>query len=211
MTIKEKIGRGLVGILLATGLTGVVAGTSSCTTAGEAFGRNVAGSLVMGAAGAAVDEGVRTSIGGPRGTTVNVYNTAGRNYAAVNKIWVEHNIFEGSEKGMNIHSNMKVVNLQGVPIEVNAYFYHKNGVPLKDIDGEYGSDVNTVCSGTNICPDFQSANYKDWTIFIPYNQITESLPSGRTDILMNVELFAKLNGGIVPVGKSRNVSLWVSR
>lgn len=70
MTIKGRIGKGLVGILLATGLTGVVAGTSSCTTAGEAWGRGVAGSLAMGAAGAAVDESVRTGIGGPRGTTV---------------------------------------------------------------------------------------------------------------------------------------------
>ena len=74
-TIKQKIGRGLAGLVLASGLTGLAAGTSGCTTEGNAFGQGlVQGAIITGvggfASGMGNEAGRQAAGGGPTGTTI---------------------------------------------------------------------------------------------------------------------------------------------
>lgn len=62
--IKKTICGGMIG------LAGLISG---CTTTGEAWGRNVAGGLALGAVSTGVNEAITTEIAGPRASTVNVY------------------------------------------------------------------------------------------------------------------------------------------
>ena len=69
-TIKQKIGRGLAGLVLASGLTGLAAGTSGCTTEGNAFGQGLVQGAIITGVTSGVDAAVRNEIEGPRGTTI---------------------------------------------------------------------------------------------------------------------------------------------
>jgi len=74
MKTKQKIGRGIVGLALASGLSG-------CSEYGQAFSNQLIEGMVVQGAMSAVDEAVRTDIGGPRGTNVenNFYENSDNN------------------------------------------------------------------------------------------------------------------------------------
>ena len=67
--------------------------------------------------------------------------------ARILKVWVDHNQFEDGVKGMRIHVKFEVDNLKGGKGSVIAYFYYKNGNPLKDFNEKYRT-TNGEVSGS---------------------------------------------------------------
>lgn len=86
--------------------------------------------------------------------------------ATVNNIWVDHNVFNGYIKGMKIHINVDVENMKGRTVKYCVFFYlEDNSTKLVNMWGNHISS-----SMTSNCP-YESTNWNDWWIFVPYNNI----------------------------------------
>ena len=93
---------------------------------------------------------------------------------SIEKIWMDHNVYQNGEKGMKIHTKFEVKNMKGHKGNVVAYFYwdDSNDTPLKDFDNRYYTVDGKVsaCDNTKITPAYDTTTYNDWVIFMPYNQ-----------------------------------------
>ena len=112
--------------------------------------------------------------------------------ARILKVWVDHNQFEGAVKGMRIHVNFKVDNLKGGAGRVNAYFYAKNGKPLKDFNGSYRTINGNVSVGREFQPGYVNTLYEDdFHIFMPYSELHMA---GKRDLKFCVQIFEQGTG-----------------
>jgi hypothetical protein len=109
--------------------------------------------------------------------------------ATINRIWGEHNVFQGRQKGMKIHVKFNTRNMQNVQGKCTAYFYYKNGTALKDNNNAYSSSDGQVIVEYDFKPDYKESLYEDFVLFMPYNEL--HLPSeGKTDLKVHVVLQA---------------------
>ncbi len=92
--------------------------------------------------------------------------------ANIEKVWMDHNVYQNGQKGMKIHVKFKTSNMKGHDGKVIAYFYwdDSSDSPLKDRDRSYYTTDGNVCSSTYIKPGYDEAVYEDWVIFMPYDQ-----------------------------------------
>ena len=91
--------------------------------------------------------------------------------ARVQKVWVDHNQFQDSVKGMRIHVTFDVSNFKGKQGEVIAYFYTESGKPLKDTNGRYNTTDGNVSVGDSFQPGHVNTIYHDYTLFMPYQEL----------------------------------------
>ena len=91
--------------------------------------------------------------------------------ARVQKIWVDHNQYQDLVKGMRIHVKFTVHNFKGGQGNVVAYFYEKNGDPLKDTNQSYNTTSGDVSVGGSFQPGYVNSVYKDYTLFMPYQEL----------------------------------------
>ena len=106
---------------------------------------------------------------------------------AIETMTVEHNIEQGTEKGMLIHLKFVVDNLKGVDCKATAYFYYNTGEPLKDTNGKLTTTDGQVAVSAEFKPGFDSTQYDDLTIFVPVNEL--DLPAGEFNLKFNVEIY----------------------
>jgi len=93
--------------------------------------------------------------------------------AEIEKIWTDHNVTRGEDKGMLIHTKFKISNLQGVRFQAIACFFQDNAAeePLKtSADGFQTSDQH-LCVWDYFTPEYQFSGYDDLTLFLPYRAI----------------------------------------
>ncbi|MCM1036120.1 MAG: hypothetical protein NC406_02175 [Bacteroides sp.] len=89
----------------------------------------------------------------------------------INRIWVDHNHFQGMQKGMLIHIDFEVDGLRGHTINPVAYFEFSDGSALKDFDGSYRTTDGHVGVGHKSTADYEGTRWKDFKLFMPYNQL----------------------------------------
>ena len=91
--------------------------------------------------------------------------------AKINRIWVDHNVYEDGIKGMKIHINMNAYNLKSKQCRASAYFYTDSGTALTDRNDNYHTTDGKVSCGENFNPGYDNTIYEDFTIFMPYNEL----------------------------------------
>lgn len=107
--------------------------------------------------------------------------------ARIQKVWVDHNQYQDSVKGMWIHVKFDVNNFKGATGAVNAYFYTKNGDPLKDFNGQYKTENGLVSVGESFTPSYVNATYKDFKLFMPNHEL--HMVPGKHDLKFNIQIF----------------------
>lgn len=91
--------------------------------------------------------------------------------AKINRIWVDHNVYEDGIKGMRIHINMNAYNLKSKQCRASAYFYTDSGTALTDRNDNYHTTDGKVSCGKNFKPGYDNTIYEDFTIFMPYYEL----------------------------------------
>lgn len=93
---------------------------------------------------------------------------------SINQVWTEHNVMENGKMGIRIHVNLDIAGLKNKTCQVVAYFYHENGYPVRDqgiINTNYRTADGNVSTLRNITPPYESANFPNLTLFIPYEDL----------------------------------------
>lgn len=98
-------------------------------------------------------------------------SSSGLATARFNRIWVDHNAYEDGKKGMKIHMHLEVDNAKNHNVRVIAYFYFTSGTALKDYDDSYNTTDGNVSCGKSITPGYDYTEWKDLTMFMPYDQL----------------------------------------
>jgi hypothetical protein len=91
--------------------------------------------------------------------------------AEIKEIWVDHNVYENSVKGMRIHFKMDVDNLRNKSCRAIVYFYDEDGNALIDQNGNYNTTNGKVAVGESFTPSYESSTFSDFKIFMPYNEL----------------------------------------
>lgn len=84
--------------------------------------------------------------------------------ADIESIWVDHNVYQNGQKGMRIHVEFTVDNMNGKTIYCYAHFYYDDNVtPLHD---SYGNNLSFSSYGTS---NYDVCRFEDFQIFVPHN------------------------------------------
>jgi hypothetical protein len=117
-----------------------------------------------------------------------VSNINAQNYNAdIEQIWLEHNVYNGNEKGVKIHVKFTVNNMLNKSGNVVAYFYFDNGTALKDYNQKYRTIGGDVSVGDKYTPNYTNAIYNDFVLFLPYSEL--HLSDGNHDLKCQVNIF----------------------
>ncbi|MDR3045987.1 MAG: hypothetical protein LBU51_00015 [Bacteroidales bacterium] len=84
--------------------------------------------------------------------------------ASIDSIWEEHNVYQDHLYGMKIHVTIKVHNMLNKKCGVVVSFYKEEGTPLN-----YSNRPITILK--TVTPDYYHCQWKDYTLFIPYNDL----------------------------------------
>ncbi|HUT36127.1 MAG TPA: hypothetical protein VNE39_21745 [Planctomycetota bacterium] len=90
--------------------------------------------------------------------------------AEVKAIWFTHNVVERGQRGMMINVQFVVSGCVGRDVTVATWFW-REGVPLKDRDGQFAAEDGQV--GTSVVgrPMYPVTVYNDCRLFMPYGQL----------------------------------------
>ena len=75
------------------------------------------------------------------------------------------------EDGMNIVLDFQINNALNEQMTIGVIFYNADGTPLKDTNKKYYAANGQVASYRKISPSFQQAVYKQFKVFIPYDEL----------------------------------------
>lgn len=109
--------------------------------------------------------------------------------AHIQKVWVDHNQYQDSVKGMRIHVKFDVDNFKDTKGRVVAYFYTKNGNPLKDTNGSYKTTTGDVSAVSHIFqPSYVNTVYQDFKFFMPYQEL--HMARGKYNLKFYIRIFS---------------------
>lgn len=86
--------------------------------------------------------------------------------ATINRLWVEHNVFDNGVKGMKVHVDFNVENMKGRTVYNCVYFYKADN-RIKLVDGS-GNHISVIESTT---ANYDNSHWEDWWIFVPNDKI----------------------------------------
>ncbi len=86
----------------------------------------------------------------------------------INKMWTEHNITHGNEKGMYIHLDFNIHHSEHDNCSAIAWFYYANGQRLEDVNGRYHTSDGQVCTWEDFVPQYENTRFHDLKMFMPY-------------------------------------------
>lgn len=103
--------------------------------------------------------------------------------ANIERIWMDHGVFQNGAQGMKIHVKFTVDNMNGKTIYAYALFYWgDNTTPLHD---QYGNNLSFYGYGT---PSYDSARFDDFTIFVPYSGLNMQPGQGTVDLSFDISI-----------------------
>lgn len=117
--------------------------------------------------------------------TTDTPNAAPKSY--ILKVWVDHNQYQDSVKGMRIHVKFNVHNFKDGSGRVVAYFHKKNGDPLKDTNGRYKTTSGDVSTVGEFEPRDVNTTYNDFKLFFPYQEL--HMASGKHNLKFQIRIF----------------------
>jgi len=86
--------------------------------------------------------------------------------ATINKLWVDHNVFNGLVKGMKIHIDLNVEGMKGRTVKYCVFFYKEDN--QTKLINMYGNHISSSATATS---DYENCHWPDWWIFVPYTNI----------------------------------------
>ena len=92
-------------------------------------------------------------------------------WATLDDIRIEHNVHQGEQKGMRLHSRVNIAGLLSKEAEVAAYFFHRDGDALKDFDDLYETTDDKVAVHDRVTCTYEVTEWKDFKLFMPYDQL----------------------------------------
>lgn len=119
---------------------------------------------------------------------------------AFKNVWIEHGVKVDGVNGMRIHAKFNVKNGRDVSCMMLAFFYTRDGEALRaGFDSRYTSAGGKVSAWTRFTPRYDSSEYADKKLFLPYSALNLK-QSGVHDL----KLFLVLRGQ----GKDFAQSAW---
>jgi len=106
--------------------------------------------------------------------------------ATFDRVWVEDNVTVGGKRGMKIHTAFTVFGLKSVSCYLQLKFLTSDGKPLMDKNGEFEHEDGSVAAFGEFKPEYDSALFKDFSIFMPYAEF--DLPSGKYNLKVDVDV-----------------------
>lgn len=101
---------------------------------------------------------------------------------------IDYDVVENGQLGMRIRQNFLVYNAQGQKCIMAVYFYNADdGRPLNDRNGQLSSADGKVASFTYFTPNYESTQFTDLTVFMPYDEL--ELGAGNYRLKCYVALF----------------------
>lgn len=122
----------------------------------------------------------------------SISSSSNNAFASIEKVWVDHNVYQNSLKGMRIHVKFTVYNMLNRTGQATVYFYYSNGNALKDINGSYKTTNGNVATHVDFTPNYTSCIFKDLQIFMPYNEL-HCTNRGRYDLKFFVSIWSDYN------------------
>lgn len=103
--------------------------------------------------------------------------------ADIERIWMNHGVYQNGVQGMKIHVKFTVDNMNGKTIYAYAFFYWgDNTTPLHD---QYGNNLSFYGYGT---PSYDSARFDDFTIFVPYTGLNMQPGQGSVNLSFDISI-----------------------
>jgi hypothetical protein len=101
------------------------------------------------------------------------------------KIWVDYDVYDDDLKGMRLHLKFHVYGMKDVDAVV-ACFFENNGTRLRDKNKKFYSDGGDVALYKDIKPGYESTDYNDLQVFMPYSEL--DLDPGKYNLSMEIKL-----------------------
>ncbi|HEY0460736.1 MAG TPA: hypothetical protein VGC97_16480 [Pyrinomonadaceae bacterium] len=127
--------------------------------------------------------------------TTKVFNykkgkTVTRNPASVSftvtRVWIDYNVTDGGRRGMRVHVNFEVTGLKDTDAMVLARVQKEDGDYLKSSTGGFSNDNGELRIKYDIKPGYDTAVYKDATMFLPYSEL--SISRGKWNLKLDIDL-----------------------
>ena len=100
--------------------------------------------------------------------------------------WLEHSVYVNNVKGMKIHCELTIEQMEGKTLCVIAYFgyeHSENDIsPIKSRTGNnnFRSVDNQVCTGGYAYAKYESSYWEDFCLFIPYRELNAAVTDTST-------------------------------
>jgi hypothetical protein len=126
----------------------------------------------------------------PRGAAIDPRTAS----SSFKKVWVEEDAEQGGVKGLRIHTQFNVSNLFGQNCRAVVWFYDAlTGQALEDQNGQFATASGKVSAGADFVPNYVSADFTDFPIFIPHEEL--HLGEGEHRVKFQIGLYHRLPGG----------------
>lgn len=109
--------------------------------------------------------------------------------ATFDRMWIDYDITENSQKGMLLHTKFTANGLKAADCQIRIKFFYDNETPLKDNNQRFYTTEGNVAVFRDIKPGYDPAAYNDFQIFMPYDEL--DLPYGEYKLKMDVDLIYK--------------------
>jgi len=108
--------------------------------------------------------------------------------AAINDLWVEHNVYEDGVKGILIHAAFTAYNLEDCnDCQVVSYFKFADGPALFcNRPSFYCTSGGYLATWASFTPLYQYTTFPDFELFLPYNEI--QLPSATWHLMFTLQI-----------------------
>lgn len=153
---------------------------------------------------------IRT-INGAKSQDITILQTSGNGVkkptANIEKIWIEHDMYEAGEKGMLIHVKFGVSYRFYKDITVYAFFSYRDGESLKDFDGKYVNDGKVYVQQRDKAT-YTHCQWNDMRLFMPYAQLDFSQGTLNNEPLrLDIGIWDDENGKLLGNMKTHNFNV----
>lgn len=103
---------------------------------------------------------------------------------------INYDVVKNGKKGMEVVSDFKVEGAKSKRCHIAAYFTLSDGTPLKAGDNPvYSTDDGNVSVGDDFIPKFDSSEFTDYALFIPYEALNFESGSLQADVKVVLRLY----------------------
>ena len=104
--------------------------------------------------------------------------------AIFKNVWLEHHVIDHGVKGMRIHAKFIVKNRFNISCELIPFFSSKGGASLNQPNNE-------VLASVSLKPRYDSSEYADKSIFVPYKKF-HFLQRGVYDLRLHLGVISEV-------------------
>ena len=127
----------------------------------------------------------------PQLTLGSTLRAPARPLAAIEQVWVDHNVEDHQQIGMLLHAEFVVREMLEREGAVTAYFYQSAGDFVRDSNG------HLLCASAPFVPPYENTHYKDFSLFMPYEAFPFGM--GTHSLAWNIVIWAHQYPGQKPL------------